>query len=69
LQAGRDLTLGDAIIHAAQLRARCVMTTYDPDTQAQGPNGLRRIVRELGGVMALDCSVITGGIIHVGEIS
>ncbi|MCU1238151.1 MAG: domain containing protein [Candidatus Solibacter sp.] len=64
---GRDLQLGDTVIHAAQLRARCVMTTYDPDTQEQDLNVLRSIVRELDGVMALDCAVLKGGTIREGD--
>jgi uncharacterized protein YcbX len=64
---GRRLQIGEVVIAVAQLRARCVMTTYDPDTQAQDPGVLRRIVREFGGTMALDCAVVTGGPVHVGD--
>ncbi len=64
---GRRLQVGEAVIHAAQLRGRCVMTTFDPDNQRQDLNILRRIVRDLDGVMALDCDVVTGGIIHEGD--
>jgi hypothetical protein len=54
-------------IAVAQLRARCVMTTYDPDTQVQDPGVLRRIVREFGGTMALDCAVLAGGPVRLGD--
>jgi MOSC domain-containing protein len=64
---GRRLRIGDVVIEAAQLRGRCVMTTYDPDTQVQDPAVLRRIVREFGGTMALDCAVVTAGSIRVGD--
>ncbi len=64
---GRDLRLGDAIIHAAQLRDRCVMTSYDPDTLEQDRNVLWRIVQELDGAMALDCSVVQSGVLRVGD--
>jgi uncharacterized protein YcbX len=64
---GRRLRIGEAIVAVAQLRDRCVMTTYDPDTQAQDPGVLRRIVREFGGSMALDCTVVTGGPVRVGD--
>jgi hypothetical protein len=64
---GHNLRIGDAIIHAAQLRGRCVMTTYDPDTLKQDRNILRRIVQELDGTMALDCSVVQGGTLRVGD--
>jgi uncharacterized protein len=49
------------------LRERCVMTTYDPDTQVQDRSVLLRIVREFNGVAALDCSVIQPGTIHLGD--
>ena len=64
---GRNLRVGDTIIHAAQLRGRCVMTTYDRDTLEQDRNVLRRIVQELDGTMALDCSVVQGGVLRVGD--
>lgn len=64
---GRWLRIQDAVIRAAQLRGRCVMTTYDPDTLKQDLNVLRSIVKKLGGTMALDSSVETGGLIRVGD--
>lgn len=63
----KNIRIGDVVIHAAQLRARCVMTTYDPDTQVQDVNVLHRIVKELEGTFALDCSVVTPGHIKVGD--
>src|SRR5690349_10822437 len=41
---GRRLRVGGAVIQAAQLRGRCVMTTYDPDTLRQDRTVLQRIV-------------------------
>jgi hypothetical protein len=32
----------------ADLRARCVTTTFDPNTQDQDPTVLKRIVEEFG---------------------
>jgi uncharacterized protein len=64
---GRVIAIGDVRIHAEKLRGRCVMTTFDPDTQAQDPSVLLRIVRELDGSTALDSSVITPGKIRVGD--
>ncbi len=64
---GRRLQIGEAVIAVAKLRGRCVMTTYDPDTQVQDLSVLRRIVSEFDGVMALDCSVLRGGRIAVGD--
>jgi uncharacterized protein YcbX len=64
---GRMIAIGNVRIHAEQLRDRCVMTTYDPDTQKQDPSVLQRIVRELHGSTALDSSVIAPGKIRVGD--
>lgn len=64
---GGNLQIGKAVIHAAQLRSRCVMTTYDPDTLKQDPSVLRRIVNKLNGTMALDCSVLSPGQIQEGS--
>ncbi len=64
---GKNLRIGEVEIHAAQLRSRCVMTTYDPDTLKQDRNVLFRIVKEFDGTMALDCSVIKPGTIRVGD--
>jgi uncharacterized protein YcbX len=64
---GRRLRVGPALVAVAQLRSRCVVTTYDPDTQVQDPSVLRRIVREFGGALALDCAVVTGGPVSVGD--
>jgi uncharacterized protein YcbX len=64
---GRKLQIGKAVIHAAQLRSRCVMTTYDPDTLKQDLSILQRIVNKLNGTMALDCSVLSAGQIQEGS--
>jgi MOSC domain-containing protein len=64
---GRHLRIGTVLVEVAKLRARCVMTTYDPDTQAQDLSVLKRIVNEFGGRMALDCDVVEGGAITVGD--
>ncbi len=64
---GRVLAISHVRIRAEQLRDRCVMTTYDPDTQEQDRSVLLRIVQQLDGAVALDCSVATGGSIRVGD--
>jgi len=64
---GRQLRMGTAIIGVRKLRGRCVMTTYDPDTQAQNLDVLNRIVSDFGGRMALDCWVIAPGSIAIGD--
>ncbi|MGH7386001.1 MAG: MOSC domain-containing protein [Candidatus Rokuibacteriota bacterium] len=64
---GRRLRIGGVVASVAKLRSRCVMTTYDPDTQEQDLSVLRRIASEFGGRMALDCEVLEGGRIGVGD--
>jgi uncharacterized protein YcbX len=64
---GRALRIGDVVIRMRQLRGRCVMTTWDPDTQKQDPNVLRRIVNELDGTLSLDSEVEHPGVIKVGD--
>jgi hypothetical protein len=64
---GKRLRLGVVEIYAAQLRSRCVMTTYDPDTLQQDRSVLFRIVSDFDGTMALDCSVVKPGLIRVGD--
>jgi len=65
---GRKIRIGaEAVIEFAKLRARCVMTTYDPDTLTQDYRVLRHIVREFEGTIALDTAVIRGGHITVGD--
>jgi uncharacterized protein len=64
---GRRLRIGEAIIEVAQLRRRCVMTTFDPDTLEQDVSVLRRIAERFGGKMALDCDIIQGGWVSIGD--
>ena len=64
---GRRLRMGGAIIAVAKLRRRCVMTTFEPDTQAQDLGVLRRIVKEFDARIALDCEVITAGELDIGD--
>ena len=64
---GRQLRIGEAIVATRTLRQRCVMTTFDPDTQEQDVTVLHRIMEEFGGCMALDCDVLQGGRVAVGD--
>lgn len=66
--AGRQMRIGKALIKFAQLRGRCVMTTYDPDTQEQDPAVLRHIVKKFQGTLALDTAILQGGFISVGDL-
>jgi uncharacterized protein YcbX len=64
---GAVLRSGEIAIHAAQLRMRCVMTTFDPDTLQQDLGVLRKIVKEANGKLALDCAVVIPGVLREGD--
>ena len=64
---GRTIRIGTVLISLVQLRPRCVMTTFDPDTLEQDHGVLRRIVRDFGGTMAVDSAVLKPGRIRVGD--
>lgn len=64
---GARLRINETVIGMDDLRARCIMTTYDPDTGEQDVNVLRRIQREFGGVLGLNSYVITPGRVAVGD--
>jgi len=64
---GHALVVGDVVIGMFQKRARCVVTTIDPDTGAQDLDVHRRIRHEFGGVLCLDSWVIQPGVVNVGD--
>ena len=64
---GMALRIGNAVVRMTQLRGRCVMTTWDPDTQVQDSSVLRRIVEELDGTLSLDSLVEQEGRVRVGD--
>jgi hypothetical protein len=64
---GRTLAVGDALVGVRQVRGRCVMTTYDPDTQEQDIGVFQKIYWELDGKTALDCHVLRPGRVRVGD--
>ena len=43
------------------------MTTFDPDSLKQDRQVLTDIVRRFGGTLALNCFVIRGGDVRVGD--
>ena len=63
---GGCLRIGPVLIGVESLRQRCIMTSFDPDTQVQDKDILPGIHRRFGGKLALDCYVIEGGEIAVG---
>jgi uncharacterized protein YcbX len=64
---GMCLRIGGAWIGIEDLRMRCVMTTFDPETLQQDKNVLKDIARRFEGKLALNCWVIKGGEICVGD--
>lgn len=64
---GASLLSGSVVIDVAQLRLRCVMTTFDPDTLKQDLEVIRKIVRQAEGKIALDCAVASPGVLHVDD--
>ena len=64
---GSFLRIGGVVIGMRNRRSRCVMTTFDPDTLAQDPSVLRRVVTEFDGSVALDSWVESPGRIAVGD--
>jgi uncharacterized protein YcbX len=64
---GRQLRIGAVVIGLEDLRERCIMTTFDPDTQEQDVDVLRKIRRQFGGRLALNAQVLEGGTIAVGD--
>ena len=64
---GACLRLGAVLIGVQDLRLRCIMTSYDPDTQFQDKDITRGIYRRFEGKLALNCFVIEGGEVAVGD--
>ncbi len=64
---GKALAIGEAIIRIDSLRARCPMTTVDPDTITRDPEVLKDIGRRFGGRLALNAAVERPGVIRVGD--
>lgn len=61
------LRVGDVQVGLADLRGRCVMTTYDPDTNEQDLDVLRDIVRRFGGRLCLNAHVVRPGSVAEGH--
>jgi uncharacterized protein len=64
---GAQLRVGSAVIGIDDLRLRCIMTSFDPDTQVQDRSITRGIYERFEGKLALNCFVIEGGQIAVGD--
>jgi hypothetical protein len=64
---GACLRIGKVLIGVQDLRLRCIMTSYDPDTLVQEKEITRGIYRRFEGKLALNCFVIEGGEIAIGD--
>jgi MOSC domain-containing protein len=64
---GACLHIGTVLIGVQDLRLRCIMTAYDPDTQVRNKDITRDIYRRFDGKLALNCFVIEGGELTVGD--
>lgn len=65
---GQCLHIRDVVIGIQDLRGRCIMTTFDPDSLKQDRQVLTDIVRKFGGTLALNCYVIRDGEVRVGDL-
>lgn len=64
---GAELQIGEVIIGLDSLRARCPITTVDPDTIIRDPEVLRDIGHRFGGRLALNARVLRPGFVRVGD--
>ncbi len=64
---GAHLRIGEVVIGMDDLRGRCIMTTFDPDTGEQDLSVLRRVQKEFDGVLGLNSYVANPGHISVGD--
>ena len=64
---GKSLRIGDVLIALADLRGRCVMTTFDPETLVQDHRVLRSIVDRFDGRLALNAAVVRAGHVREGD--
>lgn len=64
---GRALRVGAALVGVLSPRARCIVTSVDPDSGAQDLDVFRRIRSEFGGELALNCWVVEPGPVRVGD--
>jgi uncharacterized protein len=65
---GGCLRIGKVLIGVQDLRLRCIMTAYDPDTQVRDKEITRDIYRRFDGKLALNCFVLEGGELTVGDV-
>jgi uncharacterized protein len=64
---GGRLRIGKVLIGIQDLRQRCIMTSFDPDTLVHDKRVTKGIYERFEGTLALNCYVIAGGEIAVGD--
>jgi uncharacterized protein YcbX len=64
---GSCLRIGKALIGVQDLRLRCIMTAFDPDTLVRDKEVTRDIYRRFEGKLALNSFVVEPGEIAVGD--
>ena len=64
---GAQLRIGQVVIGMQDLRTRCIMTTFDPDSGQQDLGVLRRVQRDFNGRLGLNSYVVEPGHISVGD--
>lgn len=64
---GACLRIANVLIGVQDLRLRCIMTSFDPDTLVQDKSITRGIYQRFDGKLALNCFVIEGGEIALGD--
>jgi uncharacterized protein YcbX len=60
-------SVGDAVVAMANLRGRCIVTTFDPDSVEQDVDVLRDINARFGGRLALNAWAGSAGHVRVGD--
>lgn len=64
---GGQLRIDKVVIGVQDLRLRCIMTSYDPDTLVQNTEVTRSIYDRFDGKLALNCFVIEPGEVSEGD--
>lgn len=65
---GLGMMIGPVGVYLDSLRARCVMTSYDPDTLEADRSVVRDIYRRFGGTLALNTAVLRPGTVRLGDL-
>lgn len=64
---GAQLRIGPVVIRMQDLRSRCIMTTFDPDSGRQDLSVLGRVQEEFNGRLGLNSYVVARGQVSVGD--